>query len=181
MIVLKMEGSCSHFLENSIATTLIFWHSHTYLCPHAYCCWFRCSMYLLVRVCVVHFSHIHTDVTVGLLINSSMYICVCVAIALFFSCVRYYVASGNNQYHTKTQVSGSWNMGGSWSKKKKRKRKTRKEFEFLKFSLMFYDIFHLYGLTSWHKILKRFYDKSENKKLLSYFLTFKFIFGTLLD
>ena len=47
--VLEMKRSCSRFLEKSIATILIFLNSHTYLHPHAYCRWFRCSMYLLMH------------------------------------------------------------------------------------------------------------------------------------
>ena len=56
-----------------------------------------CSIYLLVCirlhigvrlyfVCIIHLSHTHTDVIVGLLINSSMYICFSVGFALFISC-----------------------------------------------------------------------------------------------
>ena len=62
--------------------------------PHAYCYWFKCSMYLLVWICVhmavrlccvcaIHPFHTHSDVIVGLLISSS------VAFVLFFSYERY--------------------------------------------------------------------------------------------
>ena len=97
-----MEGSCSRLLDNFIAITLLFLHLHTYLSLHAYCCWFKCSMYLYLLMCscvhiairlfcigINHLSHTHTTVVVGLLINSSMYICVSVAFALFFSYERY--------------------------------------------------------------------------------------------
>ena len=54
-------------------------------------------MYLLVRICVhiavrlccvciIHLSHAHTVVIVGLLIHSSMYICISVAFVLLSSC-----------------------------------------------------------------------------------------------
>ena len=35
-------------------------------------------------VCILHLSHAHSDVIVGLLINSSKYICVSMAFVLFF-------------------------------------------------------------------------------------------------
>ena len=65
--------------------------------PHAYCCWFMCSMYLLgcicvqitvhlCCVCVIHLSHTQTDVIVGLIINNSMYLCVSEAFVVFISC-----------------------------------------------------------------------------------------------
>ena len=67
-------------------------------------------MYLLVCIClhitlclccsgVIHLSHTHTDVIVGLLTNSSMYICVSAAVDLFFPCERYEVVSRNNIYN----------------------------------------------------------------------------------
>ena len=81
---LNVEGSWSCLLEISNAKACVCAFSYQ-LFPHTYCCWFRCSMYLLgcicvhitVRlccVCVIHLSHTHTNVIVGLLINSSMYI-----------------------------------------------------------------------------------------------------------
>ena len=81
----------TRLLENSIATACICAFSHLSFL-HAYCCWFRCSMNLLVCICihtnniivcwlcVIHLSH--TDVIVGLLIKSSMYICVRVVFGL---------------------------------------------------------------------------------------------------
>ena len=76
---------------------------------HAYCYWFRCSIYLLVCicvhiavrlccVCVIHFSHTHTDVIVGLLVNNATDICVSVAFVLFFLCERNEVVSRNNTF-----------------------------------------------------------------------------------
>ena len=60
---------------------------------HASCYWFSCSVYLLVISCyvrlrytsVIHFSHTHTAVIAGLLINNSMYMCVSVAFVSFYS------------------------------------------------------------------------------------------------
>ena len=90
-----MEGSCCRLLENSIATTLLFMHLHTYLSSYNYFYAFMCSMYLLVRIfvqfafrlccaCVIYLSHTHTDVIVGLLKNSLMSISISVAFVLFF-------------------------------------------------------------------------------------------------
>ena len=81
-----------------MATVCIYAFSYMSL-PYAYCCWLRCSMYLLVCfcvhiavclccTCVVYISHGHTDVIVGLLINSSMYISVSVAFALRSNDIR---------------------------------------------------------------------------------------------
>ena len=53
----------------------------------------------LCCVCVIHFSHNHTDVIVGLLINNLMHICISVAFVLFSSCERYKVVSRNNMYY----------------------------------------------------------------------------------
>ena len=55
-------------------------------------------MYLLMFVCVVHFTHAHTYVIVVLVINSSIHICVSVAFTLLFSCERYMVVSRKNMY-----------------------------------------------------------------------------------
>ena len=93
-------------LENSIPTALLFLYSRTYHSPHAYCCWFRCSMHLLMFICVhivvsfccvwfTSFSHAHTDVIVRLFTNSSMYVRVSVVFILLFSCDRYEVGSRN--------------------------------------------------------------------------------------
>ena len=81
-----MEGYCSRVLEKSIATVYVCAFSYMSF-PHAYCCCFSCSIYLLVcmnicvhidvRLCciyVIHLSHAHNDVIVALLINTSMYI-----------------------------------------------------------------------------------------------------------
>ena len=98
-----MEGSCSRLLEESTVCKCAF--SYMSL-PHDNCCCLRCSMHLLVCICVhiavrlccaciIHLSHIHADVIVDLLINNSMYICVSVAFVLFFSCELYYVVSRN--------------------------------------------------------------------------------------
>ena len=79
--------------------------------PHTCCCWFMCSMYLLVcicvhiavRLCCIHVFHLsqrHTDIIVVNLINSAMYtpVCVSVAFGLLLSCERYEhkVVSRNN-------------------------------------------------------------------------------------
>ena len=60
------------------------YHNSLYICilhlsvTSACSCWFRCSMYLLVYICVlllcvIHLSHTHADVIVGLLlINVNM-------------------------------------------------------------------------------------------------------------
>ena len=95
---LNVEGSWSCLLEISNAKACVCAFSYQ-LFPHTYCCWFRCSMYLLgcicvhitVRlccVCVIHLSYTHTDVIVGLLIYSSIYMCTSVPFVLFFSCER---------------------------------------------------------------------------------------------
>ena len=63
---LEMEDSCFCLLEKTAATVCICAFSYVYF-HHAYCCWYRFSMYLLVCVCVVHLSHTHTDVIVGYL------------------------------------------------------------------------------------------------------------------
>ena len=48
--VLEMEGSCSLVLESSIATVYVWAFSYM-SSPHAYCCCFSCSIYLLVCMC----------------------------------------------------------------------------------------------------------------------------------
>ena len=94
-----MEGSSSRLLEKSAATLCTYEFSYVPFL-HAYCCWFRCSMYLLACICVhiavslccarvIHLSHTHTDVIPDLPIYSSMYMCVSVAFVLLFSCERY--------------------------------------------------------------------------------------------
>ena len=66
--VLEMEAFCCCLLKKSTATVCAFPYMYF---PHAYCCWFRCSIYLLVCICVhiavrlccvciIHLSHIHT-------------------------------------------------------------------------------------------------------------------------
>ena len=49
--VLEAEDSRSHLLEDSNTTTLLFLHS--YISPHACCCWIRFLMYLLACICAV--------------------------------------------------------------------------------------------------------------------------------
>ena len=49
--IIKVEYSRSRLLEKSIATVCICAFSYMSF-PHAYCCWFRCSMYLLM--CIVY-------------------------------------------------------------------------------------------------------------------------------
>ena len=78
---LEMKGSCSRHLVKFIATCISAFSYMSF--PNNYCCWFRCSIYLLVCIytyiavrlccaCVIHLSHTHSDAIVGLLINSSM-------------------------------------------------------------------------------------------------------------
>ena len=62
--VLAIEGFSFRLLEKSYATVCICAFSYVPF-PHAYCCWFRCSINLLEWFCVVHLSHTHTDVIVG--------------------------------------------------------------------------------------------------------------------
>ena len=67
MNILEVKRSCSHLLEKSIATSFLFvYNAHI-------CC--ICLDYVFI----VYLFHCHTDVVVGLLITSSMYICVSVA------------------------------------------------------------------------------------------------------
>ena len=97
--VLEMEGSCSRLLEKSTAAVCICAFSYMSF-THACRCCFRCSIYLLVCICVhitirlccicvIHLPHTYTDVIDVLLINSSMYICVSVAFVLLSVCKRY--------------------------------------------------------------------------------------------
>ena len=51
--VLKAEGLWSRLIESSIRTARMYAFSHLSVHYACCCCWFRCSMYLLVCICVV--------------------------------------------------------------------------------------------------------------------------------
>ena len=72
MNVLEVERLCSHLFEKSIATSLLFVYN-------VHSCFVR-----LHCAFVIYLFPIHTDFVVGLLITSSMYVCVSVAYFLSF-------------------------------------------------------------------------------------------------
>ena len=84
---LELKGSRTQLLENSIATACICAFSHLSV-PYACCYWFTWIVFYaypsVFGYVMFALSISHTDVIVGLLINSSMYIRVRMAFVLFF-------------------------------------------------------------------------------------------------